>query len=193
MGSVGQGKGSLLVHTKDYVTRHHGASTWQALLQIASPQDREDLGGILLRGGWYPIGIVNRVTTQLCEQYARSNPDDEMRALASYIADSDLGTVYKMILGMGSPEFLMKRTGSLWNRYFDVGVLTGEEVAKSHWRLKLQMPVGEEAAPNRYYCGPGCPSWIEKGLVLTGASSARVNHVECRYDNGKYCVYDVTW
>ena len=189
----GQGKGSLLVHTQDYVRRHHGESTWSSLVEQSSAADREILSGILLRGAWYPIGVVNRLVTRLCERRGRASADEEMRKLSGYIADSDLGTVYKMILGMGSPGFLVKRTGSLWGRYFDVGEMTADEISKRHWRLRLAMPVGEDAAPNRYFCGPGCPSWIEKGLVLTGATAARVEHVDCRYDNRRACVYDVTW
>ena len=41
--------------------------------------------------------------------------DPEMRKVASYIADRDLNSVYKMILRLGSPEFLLRRTDSLWS------------------------------------------------------------------------------
>ncbi len=190
---MGQGKGSLLIHTRDYVASEHGQDVWSELVDGGSDADQAVLRELWLRGGWYPIGVINRLVDRLCHDHGRISAEDEMRKLSAYIADSDLGTVYKMVLRMGSASFLVKRTGSLWNRYFDVGDLRPEQVEERHWRLQLRMPFGEEAAPNELFCGPGCPSWIEMGLRLTGAENARVQHVECRKHNREACVYDVTW
>jgi hypothetical protein len=191
VGTVGRGKGSLLIHTRDYVVRGRGQSTWMSILAEASPSDRAVLDSLLLAGSWYPIGVVNRVVARYCKSAA--SPDEEMRKLSAYIADTDLGTVYKMLLRFGSPELLVKRTGSLWNRYFDVGQLTPTELGPKHWQLRLVMPLEEDRAPNKLFCGPGAPAWIEMGLGLTGATSARVQHVECRFQNREHCTYDVTW
>jgi hypothetical protein len=189
--TIGHGKGSLLIHTRDYVVRNAGQSGWMSLVSGADAGDRAVLEGLLLAGSWYPIGVVNRLVSRYCK--SASAPDDEMRRLSAYIADTDLGTVYKMLLRLGSPELLVKRTGSLWNRYFDVGELTPEEVGPKHWKLHLRMPLEDDRAPNRFFCGPGCPAWIEMGLGLTGAKNGRVQHVECRFQNREHCTYDVTW
>lgn len=193
VAGAGRGKGSLLIHTKDYVLQKYGESAWNEALAASSPADREVLEGILLIGGWYPIGVANRLVDRVCHVMHRGSPDEEMARVSAFIADRDLGSVYKMVLSWGSPGFLAKRTGSLWNRYFDVGVLTPTQLEENHWRLRLAMPVGEDRAPNKLFCGPGCPAWIEMGLRLTGASHASVKHVACRYDNGEACEYDVRW
>ena len=80
-----------------------------------------------------------------------ARPDDTMRLLSAYIADTDLGSVYKMVLRLGSPDFLVGRTASLWGRYFDVGELTPTQVGKKHWTLKLVMPLDEEVAQRLRY------------------------------------------
>jgi hypothetical protein len=187
----GRGKGSLLIHARDYVVRDGGERAWNELIEASPVGDRTVLRGILLAGGWYPIGVINRVFAHYCD--ARPSPDDEMRRLSAYIADTDLGTVYKMALRLGSPEFLVKRTGSLWSRYFDVGELTPTPISKQEWQLRLVMPLEEDRAPNRLFCGPGCPAWIEMGLRLTGAANAKVQHVDCRFNNRQACIYRVTW
>lgn len=187
----GRGKGSLLIHTRDYVVRTSGERVWNDLVAASTASDRTVLSGIILAGGWYPIGVINRVVARYCG--ASAAPDDTMRKLSTYIADTDLGSVYKMVLSFGSPEFLVKRTGSLWNRYFDVGVMTPSQVAKKEWQLRLVMPLEDDRAPNRFFCGPGCPAWIEMGLRLTGATDAKVQHVDCRFQNREACVYRVTW
>ena len=189
--AIGHGKGSLLIHTRDYVVRRGGEKAWSALVDAASAAERGVLSGIFLAGSWYPIGPITRVVARFCE--ATDAPDDEMRRLSAYIADTDLGSVYKMILRLGSPEMLVRRTGSLWGRYFDVGEMTPKQIDKQHWELRLAMALEDDCAPNRLFCGPGCPSWIEMGLRLTGATNARVTHVECRFKNRTACIYSVTW
>lgn len=186
-----RGKASLVLHMRNYAVQTYGQQAWSTVVERASREDREVLSGMLLAGGWVPIGVVNRaVTTLLAEHRTR---DDEMRKLSAFIADNDLGTVYKMALRFGSPEFLLSRTGSLWNRYFDSGTLTPKDMGPRHWRLTLDAPVGDDVAPNQLFCGPGCPAWIEMGLRLTGATNASVRHTECRYSNGSSCSYVVTW
>lgn len=191
--STGRGKGSLLIHMRNYVVETRGERAWTDVVERARPDDREVLRSVILAGSWYPIGVVNRALDGVLSRNERPAADDEMRRLSAYIADSDLGSVYKMVLRFGSPEFLLKRTDSLWNRYFDVGRLTPHEVGKNHWRLSLSMAVGEDAAPNQFFCGPGCPAWIEMGMKLTGAVKAQVRHTECRYQKPGGCTYIATW
>jgi hypothetical protein len=191
--AAGQGKGSLLIHTHSYVDQKFGPGVWTELVEGASDADRKILSGVVLRGGWYPIGTINRLVDRVCYDHGAPNPEEEMRRLSAYIADSDLGTVYKLILKMGSPELLVKRTGSLWRRYFDTGDMRATELGEHHWELELRMATGNDAAPNALFCGPGCPAWIEMGMRLTGAEHARVQHIDCRHTNGDHCTYDVTW
>ncbi len=189
----GQGKGSLLIHTRSYVEQKFGSGVWSSLVDEASDTDRTILEGVVLQAGWYPIGTINRLVDRVCHEHGGANPNEEMRRLSAFIADSDLGSVYKLVLKMGSPEFLVKRTGSLWRRYFDTGSMRATQVAERHWRLELRMALGEEEAPNALFCGPGCPAWIAMGMRLTGAEGARVEHVDCRHTNGDHCTYEVTW
>jgi hypothetical protein len=193
MSTPGRGKGSLLIHMRNYVHKTRGERAWTDVLERVGARDREVLRGVILAGGWYPIGVVNRTVSAVLGLTGGRAEDDEMRQLAAYIADSDLGSVYKMVLRLGSPDFLLRRTDSLWNRYFDVGKLTPTEVGPRNWKLTLAMETGDELAPNHYFCGPGCPSWIEMGLKMTGATKASVRHVECRLQNRANCTYVVTW
>ena len=129
----GHAKGSTLVLLRQFVLEEHGRAMWETVLSNLHEDDREVVGGLVISGGWYPVGAWNRaLATFLFEAY--TSPDEGMRQVASYIADHDLNTVYKMVLKLGTPEFLMKRTGSLWSRYFDTGELTAEDLrhARKH-------------------------------------------------------------
>lgn len=163
----GMAKGSVLLHLRDFVHKHHGASTWQGLLADMPSRERGILGGLVLAGAWYPVEVWNEVLDLFLPQ-AYSNPEEGMTVLAGYIAEHDLNTVYKIILKMGTPEFLMKRTSSLWSRYFDSGKLVAQEVSSKYWKLQLDLPDRGGVYPSYFTCGPGVSAWIANGLRTTG-------------------------
>jgi hypothetical protein len=190
---LGQGrcKGTVLIHLREFVEQEQGGHVWTEVLSELPEEDRAVFGGIIIVGGWYPVRTWNRALRAFLPR-AFTDGDAGMRALSAFIADRDLNTLYKIILRMGTPEFLLRRTESLWGRYFDVGEFTAGEVGKHRWHLELSAPRGEEAAPDGWTCGPGVSAWLEMGLRQTGAS-ATVRHVRCRLVSSKKCEYDVTW
>lgn len=184
-------KGSILIHFREYVKSNHGESALKKVLRDLPEPDRVILSGLVIHGGWYPVGTWNRALRTYLPTYYR-DPDDGMRSLAEYIAQEDLSTVYRMVLKLGSPEFLLKRTSSLWNRYYDVGNFTAEEVRPRQWRLYLTAPGEIDTAPDHFTCGPGACAWMIQGLRLTGVL-ASVEHVRCRLSAAERCEYSVRW
>jgi hypothetical protein len=164
---TGKAKGTVFVHLREFVTRQHGMVAWDGVRGALPEDDRRTLDELVITGGWYPVAIWNRALTAYLPEHF-DEADDGMRRLAGYIAENDLNKLYKMILSMGSPEFLLKRTGSLWSRYFDVGTLEATEIAPKRWHLTLTAPKESEAAPDYYTC-------------------------ECRFYAAPRCEYEVTW
>lgn len=185
-------KGSILVHLKSYVVATHGERAWAQMIAECDADDRAVHEALIIAGGWYPVRVWNRALSWLLPRHnGGGSPDEEMRRVAAYIADRDLNSVYKMVLRLGSPEFLLKRTDSLWSRYFDLGKFGSEEIREKRWRLWLDCPRGEDV-PDRFTCDPGVCAWIEMGLRNTGVAGSLV-HTECRFQNGSRCEYVASW
>ena len=189
---MASGKGTLLKNLGDYVVEHHSQAAWRAVVDELLPDDRAIIDGLLLVGGWYPVGVWNRTIACYIARYAK-DADAEMTAVARYIAERDLNTLFKVMLRMGSAEFVLGRTDSLWTRYFDVGRLENDELDKHHWRLRLTAPVGVEEAPGELTCGPGVCGWLTQALQLTGVKAPKVVQARCRFHAAPACEYDVTW
>lgn len=191
MARLGKAKGSVLIHLRSFVEKFHGASAWQRVVIELPAEDRTVLNGLVIHGGWYPVGVWNRaLKTYLTHHFP--DVDDGMRQVSQFIANEDLNSVYKMVLRLGSPEFLLKRTDSLWSRYFDAGKMFHEEIGPRRWKLLLDAPTGENEAPGYLTCGPGVSAWVGHGLRLT-QTEARVEHVRCRMSLGGPCEYRVQW
>ena len=186
------GKGTLLKNLGDYVVQRHGAAAWRAVVDSLPSDDGEVVDGLLLVGGWYPVGVWNRCIKSYITQLAH-DADAEMTAVARHIADRDLNTLFKVLLKMGSAEFVLGRTDSLWSRYFDMGEFKNREVDTRKWALELTAPVGEDEAPGELTCGPGVCGWLTQALQLTGVKAPRVVHTHCRFRGAHVCTYDVTW
>src|SRR5580698_3396012 len=122
MARLGQVKGSLLVHLHRFVVRRDGEAAWQDVLELLPPEDRKILGGILIMGGWYPIGVWNRALDRYLPAHF-ADPMKGMTKLSEDIAREDLTTLYKLILKVGKPGFIIGKSGSLWARYFDTATL----------------------------------------------------------------------
>lgn len=186
------GKGTLLKNLGDYVVERYSQPAWRAVVDSLPADDRAIIDGLLLVGGWYPVGVWNRCLGAFITRHAK-DVDGEMIAVARYIADRDLNTLFKVLLKMGSAEFVLGRTDSLWSRYFDVGKFVPSEVDKRPWSLKLTAPVGVDEAPGELTCGPGVCGWLMQALELTGVKAPRVVQARCRFHAAPACEYEVTW
>ena len=98
-----------------------------------------------------------------------------------------------MLLKMGSPEFLLRRTEAIWSRYFEPGVFHAAELEERHWRLSLEAPTGENDAPSALTCTYGIIGWIVEALTLTGAQTGRLVHTRCRFHDAPQCEWSVHW
>jgi hypothetical protein len=191
MVAVPQCKGTLLVNLKLHVEKKLGALGWRSLVESVNATDRSVLDGMVLVGGWYPVGVWNRVLNRYLSQVA--SPSHEMAEIARFVADNDLNAFYKALLRMGSPAFVLQRSDSLWRRYFDVGDFGHQEVGNREYRLTLDAPANAELAPDMWTCNEGVSNWMTHALHLTGAKTGKVTHVRCRFSGASRCEYQARW
>lgn len=188
----GMAKGLLFNYLREYVIANEGDARWSALVAELEPKDRDVASGIILASGWYPIRVWNRIIDKQMN-HAR-DPSAAMTQFCTYLGDRELNTLLKMMLKLGWPEFLLKRTGFLWSRYFDVGTFTADELEPRRWRLRLDnAPADETVSVARFSCAHGPAPWLERGLHLSGTKTARVEHVTCRWDGAPACEFVATW
>jgi hypothetical protein len=190
---MGHIKGSLLVNLREQVVRRVDEQAWDRLVRAASPTDRELLGGVLLTGSWYPVGVWNRALHAFLAHHAPGNARDEAFAYAAHVADRDMHLLFKVALRLASPVMVAERAGSLWSRYFDVGALVPTQVGPTLWRMILTAPTAEDEGPSQVLCAHGVVGWAEEALRLTGAKNASVVHTKCRFTSARVCEYRVSW
>jgi hypothetical protein len=175
-----------------HVMETRGDAGWAHVTGGVPLADRERLGGLLITGTWYPVGLWNRGwRAHLASSGA--DPAAEMTALAVRVADADLHTVFKLTLKLASAAQIVRRSDWLWSRYFDVGTVTIHEEGPSSFRVRLEAPTGEDEGPNEAVCAHGVAKWLAHALHLSGATKATVQHTKCRFTFSRHCEYRIGW
>ena len=188
----GNAKGLLFGHLQEFATKNSGPDAYAKTIAALGPEDRDDLNGIVLAGGWYPVGTWNRALDMYLRTY-HANPKKGMDAFSVLLGDRELTGIVKFVLKLGSPEFMMKRTNFLWARYFDQGTFSAQELGPRQFKLTLEGPVDENLGPSRYNCAQGAAPWLTRGLQLGGCTNGKVEQTKCRFDGGSHCEFSATW
>jgi hypothetical protein len=182
----GRAKGSLFVQTRRFVG---GDAKWSELVATVSPADQRVLNEPFASNGWYPVALWNR----LMDSYLAREGGPKVTELSRYIAAEDLNIVFKMLLKMGSPEFVLRRTEAIYLRYFDVGQFMAIELEPRKWKLTLEGTTARDGAPGPVICAWGVPGWLTEALVRTGAKNVRVTHAKCRFQGAPKCEFSTSW
>ncbi|EYF06272.1 Hypothetical protein CAP_2150 [Chondromyces apiculatus DSM 436] len=148
--------------------------------------------GLILPNSWYPVRLWNDLVDRYIAQFGGGDPQS-FRQVAEQVAETDLNTFFKVLLKMGSPALVLRRASSLWERYFDVGVMEPVERGPRHFLLRLTAPRSVERGPGPVTCAVGVPAWQERALRSAGALGVRSTHVACRFKGATTCEFDVIW
>lgn len=187
----GRAKGLLFNYLREWVVAKHGEAAWTKAVAKALPAEREAYGGLILASSWQPVSAWNRLCVAFFTEHY-PDPNTGMRDFCSFLGERELTTLVKMMLKLGSPEFMLKRTGFLWNRYFDTGIFGAEEHGPGQWRLWLEGDSDEEATAGALTCANGPGPWLERGLALSG-NPGTVRHMRCRYKGHDRCEFEARW
>jgi len=102
---MASGKGTLLKNLGEYVAERHDAAAWRGIVDSLPPDDRAVLDGLLLVGGWYPVGIWNRAVAAYLQRYAAQSIDQEMTAIDSVDERLEVRESVTKYLSSNHPEW----------------------------------------------------------------------------------------
>lgn len=189
MGNV---NGSALGKFKSYVITRHGDAGMERWTAELGPEDAAVLRGIILPNGWYPVRLWNVLVDRYVTLFGAGDAHS-FRPVAEQIGGDDLHTFFKVLLKLGSPAMVLRRSSSLWERYFDQGTMDSVELGPTRFQIRLSAPRDAERGPGPVTCAVGVPAWQERVLRDAGGRGVRTAHVSCRFRGAPVCEYDITW
>ncbi len=183
--AIPQGRGTLLAHATAFVRETMGADDgWARFLRGMEPADAEAMCNAVAVG-WYDSRLYLRV---LHAMRCFSGRDKVLDAFGRFSADRDVSTLYRVMLRLANPSFVVEKTAQLWSRYHDSGrwVMNRESPTRAIGELSGWLVVDEGACEvlNGY---------LERILQLVGAERAVARHVACRARGARTCTFELDW
>ncbi|WP_437929114.1 hypothetical protein WMF37_07540 [Sorangium sp. So ce291] len=185
-------KGNALGGFKSFVAAQHGADGLTRWLECLSPEDAARVSGILLPHNWYPVSIWNSLVDRYVALYGGGHPQG-FRPVASAIAEEDLQRFFTVLIKAASPETVLNRSASLWERYFDEGTMEGVPVAPRRFTVRLTASRLPDRGPGPVTCAVGVPAWQDRIMARLGARDSRAVHTRCRFRGARACEFDISW
>ncbi|MFI5322092.1 MAG: hypothetical protein ACHQ6U_00865 [Thermodesulfobacteriota bacterium] len=179
---------------KEYIINSRGESAWKKIINNLPDIDTNVLESEIIQTEWYPAPLLNRLINTY--DVLEGNGDFlSVIPIAVYIATKDLGPMIDALVNLKKPSVVLNSAPSLWNRYFDSGLLEVEllDAEKNYSVLYLDEIADEKTASGVAICNIAVPEWFKTGLRMAGANSAEIVHTECRYKNSKPCRFEVWW
>lgn len=179
-------KGTVFESTRMFTEREFGPLAVDRVLASLSESDRAILSGVQAIG-WYPVEPVLRYHRALDQIFGKGDLALCVRA-GRFSAGWSLNTVLKVFLKFKSPNWLLERSTSVWNRYHDTG----------RWTTDLERPgkfVGtlhEFAVRDPAMCAR-LRGWLLGAIELTGGRSASVQEIQCACRSGDKCAFRIEW
>jgi hypothetical protein len=190
---IGNARGSIFIHTREYVIKVYGRRIWGEILNRLSQTDGEMFGEQLNKQCWYSAPALNRLINVYDNMFGVGD-FKSIVPIVEYIAQQDLAPVFDIFVNL-KPSFVLSSAPSLWNRYFDTGMVKIQvaDESKRHYRLTLEEIADENSVSGRAICTYANPTWLKSALIMAGIKTVTMNHQQCRYKNGSSCVLDIWW
>jgi hypothetical protein len=180
-------KGNLVAARATYVRTKWGEEGVRAVLGRLSGEPKQVFESQVLPFKWFSFELLATIDDAIIHG-PMGGDVSLMKPFGNEIARSDLSTVYKMLLKLGSPSFVIKRSGVVYGAYVRGGAVAAVDVGPKHARTALM-----EGTLPMYFCAHGVPGWFSAALELSGGKKVDVKETACVHRGSKRCEWSASW
>jgi hypothetical protein len=180
-------KGNLVAARPRYVRDSWGDAGYADVAARLTGEAKATFTGTALPFAWYAFPTLAAIDRAIVLG-PMGGDMTQMKQFGSTVARYDLSTIYKMLLKVGSPAFVLKRVNVVYSTYVRGGAITAATVMKDHARLAMS-----DGDFPLYFCDQGVPGWFTAAIELSGGKDAHVAQVECVHRGARSCVWEARW
>jgi hypothetical protein len=136
---------------------------------------------------WVPMPQLVDIDAAIIGELLGGDPA-RLREVAQHSAKLELNALYRFLLKLGSPGFVVKRLSVAFSTKVRRGRVVDEALVDKGARMVLH-----DAALPRYYCEHAVPSWGVAAVELTGATGVVSTKEKCRHRGDDVCAWTIRW
>jgi hypothetical protein len=178
------------VHLKSYIKyilEHYGQDDLKRIFEQMDPQERIIMNRPVLTNGWLDYNLWWRLLT-IADQLLGKGDFQLVRAIGAFDARDSLNGIYRTLISMVKPAFLIARSASIWRRYYDTGVLQAVRVESCRGELWLTDYPGLPLHHEWELIG-----WMEEAMKIAGARDFKLTHTTCLAAGDTHCTFRGEW
>jgi len=185
---MAQFKGTIFISTKIFTEQRFGLDAPQRCLERLPESDRAVLANVTAIG-WYPIEPVLRYHHALQELYGKVDGFGVCEEAGRFGAKWSLSTVMRALLRFRSPDWVMHKYASVWNRHHDSGRW---EVGKTEHQNSMSGKLFDFQVQDPAFCAR-LRGWLHGAIAMTGGRQVEVAEPSCRCRGDAYCQFESRW
>lgn len=180
-------KAGVIATRRQVIEKRYGERGVQAVGAALGAEDRAMFLSPPFVAAWVSLEILGRIDEAIIRTHLGSDPA-RTAGIADEAAMYELNAVYTFLLKLGSPEWVLKRIGTVFGSKARPGVLRETKTANKQTWLELSgmvMPF--------YYVAYVMPAWATRAVALTGGKDCRVELLECQHWGDPRTAWRVDW
>jgi hypothetical protein len=180
-------KGNLVAARRRYVREKWGEDGADDVLRRLEGEPKRAFESEIMPFAWFGFDVLTAIDRAIIDGPMRGDVS-LMKQFGNEVARNDLSTIYKMLLKLGSPSFIAKRSGVVYGTYVRGGSMTAIDVGSTYSRTVLA-----EGCLPLYFCTHGIPGWFGAALELSGGKHVKVSESACVHRGAKQCEWTASW
>lgn len=180
-------KGSAIKARVSWVEQR-GVAEVARFLSALSPKTRVSVEQGILPGEWYPFASFVEVCSVLDQQFGKGDLA-LCTELGQYACNLNLTSLYRFLLRVGNPHFIIRRAAAAWRINYD----EGEMVVVSEGPTSCVLRINEWPEPHRVHCLSVVGWVVEAGRLSSGDDRFRCVSESCRAKGDEVCEMSFEW
>ena len=179
-------KGSAITARIRFVKERWGEQAWTQLVAGLDESHQARIAERILPHDWIEFSLF----TDFIEAVDRTFGEGDLalcRELATYAADANLPTLYRIFYKLTSPSFILRKAAQLWDVHYSSGKLVVEKMPDG-----ALMRIEGFDTPHRTHC-LSVMGWAHRSIELSGGKSVETEEVSCRANGDASCEMRARW
>lgn len=183
-----QAKGTTIIFFPEFIKTKFGEEAFSKWMDALSPEARNVFSGVILPSSWYSLKeIFIEPTKLICDMFYGGSIKGAYE-LGGFSADYALHGIYKFFLKLGSPEYMIKKAGTILPTYYDPCKMEVAEMTSGHAVLRITEFTEIDNKVEERIRG-----WCERALAIAGGKELSVKITKSLANGGEFTEFDINW
>jgi len=181
-------KGTTINVVPEFIIKTFGHVAKDKWIAALSPEAKQVFASVILPSNIYPLkSVLIEPTLKMCELFYSGDTGGAFQ-LGRFSADYALTGVYKFFIKFGSPEYALKKAGSILPTYFQPSVIEVPVLEDGHAILRITDFSEMHEVVEKRIAG-----WIDRALELTGAKNQKIKITKSLTKGDSYSEFTIDW